>query len=172
MIRLKIIYILIYMILFTIIAEEIYLIYHCIMAVTKKLKMEPENWLAMIRTINALFQLITFIGKKTKDKYKIQKKRVYWTRYMTWTNRRHLFKNKGNFVYNYKLKKFEHMSKTSMCNDYCYLQAIRKDLFRDILVQKLFYLLSSCKHSRRFEHWLKYIWLDAWKLQQRNLSKM
>ena len=87
----------------------------------------------MIRAINALFQLITFIGKKTKDKYKIQKKRVYWTRYMTWTYRRHLFKNKGNFVYNYKLKKFEHMSKTPMCNDYYYLQAIRKDIFRDVL---------------------------------------
>ena len=33
---------------------------------------------------------------------------------MTWTNRRHLFKNKGNFVYNYKLKEFEHMSKTPL----------------------------------------------------------
>ena len=49
---------------------------------------------------------------------------------MTWTNRRHLFKNKGNFVYNYKLKKFEHMSKTPMCHDYNYLQTIRKDLFK------------------------------------------
>ena len=105
------------MILSTIIAEEIYLIYHCIMAVTKKL----------------IIQLITFIGKKTKDKYKIQKKTVYWARYRTWTNRRHLFKNKGNSVYNYKLKKFEHMSKTPICNDYNYLQAIRKDLFRDVL---------------------------------------
>ena len=56
--------------------------------------------------------------KKTKDKYKIQKKRVYWTRYMTWTNRRRLFKNKGKFVYNYQPKRFEHMSKTAMCNDY------------------------------------------------------
>ena len=70
--------------------------------------------------------------KKTKDKYKIEKKRFYWTRYMTWTNRRHLFKNKGNFVYNYKLKKFEHMSKTPMCHDYHYLQTIRKDLLKDV----------------------------------------
>ena len=31
------------------------------------------------------------------------------------------------------LKKFEHMSKTPMCNDYYYLQAIRKDIFRDVL---------------------------------------
>ena len=105
----------------------------------------------MIRAINALFQLITFIGKKTKDKYKIQKKIVYWARYRTWTSRRHLFKNKGNFVYNYKLKKFEHISKTPS-NDYYYLQAIRKDLFRDVLKLKIFYLLSLCKHSRRCEH--------------------
>ena len=71
--------------------------------------------------------------KKTKDKYKIvKKKRFYWTRYMTWTNRRHLFKNKGNFVYNYKLKKLEHMSKTPTCYDYHYLQTIRKALFKDV----------------------------------------
>ena len=52
---------------------------------------------------------------------------------MTWINRRHLLKNKSNFVYNYKLKKFEHMSKTLMCHDYHYLQTIRKDLFKDAL---------------------------------------
>ena len=71
--------------------------------------------------------------KKTKDKYKIvKKKRFYWTRYMTWTNRRHLFKNKDNFVYNYKLKKLEHMSKTPTCYDYHYLQTIRKALLKDV----------------------------------------
>ena len=70
--------------------------------------------------------------KKTKINTKCKKERVYWTRYMTLTNRRHLFKNKGNFVYNYKLKKFEHMSKTPMCHDYNYLQTIRKDLFKDV----------------------------------------
>ena len=46
---------------------------------------------------------------------------------MTRTNRRHLFKNKGNFVYNYKLKKYEHMSETPMCGDFFYLQSIKKD---------------------------------------------
>ena len=51
---------------------------------------------------------------------------------MAWTNRRHLFKNKGNFVYNYKHKKFEYMSKTPMCRDYHYLQTIRKDLLKDV----------------------------------------
>ena len=42
------------------------------MAATKKIKMEPENGLAMIRAINALYRLITFIGKKPKinTKYK------------------------------------------------------------------------------------------------------
>ena len=33
--------------------------------------------------------------KKTKDKYK--ERGVYWTRYMTQSSIRHLFKNKGNF---------------------------------------------------------------------------
>ena len=46
--------------------------------------------------------------RETKDKYR-RRSTFYWTRHMTRTNRRHLFKNKGNFVYNYKLKKYEHM---------------------------------------------------------------
>ena len=69
---------------------------------------------------------------KTKDKYRRissrNTKRVYRTRYMTWTNRRDLFKNKGNFVYNCKLKKFEHISKMPMHYDYNSLQQIRKDV--------------------------------------------
>ena len=93
---------------------------------TRKLISYDQGYQCIIPTNNLYW-------KKTKDKYKMQKKRVYWTRYMTWTNRRHLFKNKGNFVYNYKLKEFEHMSKTPMCNDYYYLQTIRKYLFRDVL---------------------------------------
>ena len=69
--------------------------------------------------------------RKTKDKYKGKvNDKFYWTRYMTRTNRRHLFKNKGNFVYNYKLKKYEHMSKTPMHYDFKSLQSIRKDLFK------------------------------------------
>ena len=45
-------------------------LYHSCDKKTKK--MEPENWLAMIRAINALFRLITFIGNKPKinTKYK------------------------------------------------------------------------------------------------------
>ena len=52
---------------------------------------------------------------------------------MTWTNRRFLFKNKGDFVYNYKLKKFEHMSETQMRYDYEHLQIIRKDSLKNVL---------------------------------------
>ena len=37
---------------------------------------------------------------------------------MTWTRYRYLFKNKGNFVYNFKLKKYEHMSETLMQNNF------------------------------------------------------
>ena len=54
--------------------------------------------------------------RETKDKYRRSSK-FYWTRYMLRTNYRHLFKNRGNFVYNYKLKKYEHMSKTPMRGD-------------------------------------------------------
>ena len=63
--------------------------------------------------------------KKTKDKYKhghLNNKRQYWTRHLTWTRQRCLFKNKGNSVYNYKLKKFEHMAETPMCFELNYLQ--------------------------------------------------
>ena len=68
--------------------------------------------------------------RKTKDKYKRNTKRVYQTRYMTWTNRRDLFKNKGNFAYNCKLKKFEHMSKTPMHYDYDFLQQMRTNVLK------------------------------------------
>ena len=48
---------------------------------------------------------------------------------MTRTKCRHLFKNKGNLVYNYKLQKYEHMSETPMRGDFYYLQPIKKGLF-------------------------------------------
>ena len=73
----------------------------------------------------------THYWRKTKDKYKRKvNDKFCWTRYMRRTNRRHLFKNKGNFVYNYKLKKYEYMSKTPMHYDFKSLQSIRKDLFK------------------------------------------
>ena len=90
----------------------------------------------MIRVTNALFQLTKLIGKKTINKYKhgiMNGKRQYRTRYMTCTNRRCLFRNKGNFVYNYKLKKFEHASETPVWYDYKYLQNIRRDSLKNVL---------------------------------------
>ena len=72
--------------------------------------------------------------RETKDKYKRKiNDKFYWTRYMTRTNRRHLLRNKGNFVYNNKLKKYEHMSETPVRGDFYYLQLIRKDLFKHAL---------------------------------------
>ena len=66
--------------------------------------------------------------RKPKDKYRhsIQHKKLYWTRYLTFTNQRFLFKNKDNLAYNYKLKKFEDMAETPMCNDWKYLQKAKE----------------------------------------------
>ena len=78
---------------------------------------------------NALIKLIDLIGKKTKDKSKhgvINSKRQYWTIHLTWTRQRCLFKNKGNFAYNYKLKKLEHIAETPMCFDWNYLQETKE----------------------------------------------
>ena len=66
--------------------------------------------------------------KETKDKYK--RRHFYWTRYMTRTNCRHLFKNKGNFIFNYKLKKYEHFSQTPMRHEYYHLKEIKKGIFK------------------------------------------
>ena len=74
--------------------------------------------------------------KITKDKYKrgaANAKRRYFTRYMNWTRQRFLFKNKGNFIYNYKLKKFEHISQTPLKFEYDYLQRIKENSFTNVL---------------------------------------
>ena len=70
--------------------------------------------------------------KKTKDKYRqrIGIWGIYMTRYMTRTNLRHLFKNKGNFIYNYKLKRFEHMSETPVWGSFYHMQSIKKEIFK------------------------------------------
>ena len=67
--------------------------------------------------------------KKTKDKYKhghLNNNRQYWTRHLTWTRQRRLFKNKGNSVYNDQLKKFEHMAETLICFEWKYLQEAKE----------------------------------------------
>ena len=73
--------------------------------------------------------------KKTKNKYKIYPDSRYfsWTRYNTQTNCRYLFKNRGNLVYNYKLKRYQHMSDTPMRWEFYHLESIRKGLFKNAL---------------------------------------
>ena len=52
---------------------------------------------------------------------------------MTWTRQRVLFKNKGNFTYNSKLKKFEHISETPIKFEHEYLQRIKEISFKNVL---------------------------------------
>ena len=61
----------------------------------------------------------------------------YVTRYMTQTNFRHLFKNKGYLVYNYKLKKYEHLNKTPLHQEYKSMQQFKNEFFfKNALSQK------------------------------------
>ena len=52
---------------------------------------------------------------------------------MTHTKYGYLFKNKCNFVYNYKLKKYEHMSETPMRYNFKEIQDIKKELWKHVL---------------------------------------
>ena len=61
--------------------------------------------------------------KKTKNKYK--RRYLYWAGYMTRTNYIHLFKNKGKFVFNYKLKKYERLSETPLRYDFYRVQNVK-----------------------------------------------
>ena len=55
---------------------------------------------------------------------------------MTRTNSWHLFKNKDNFFFNYKLKKYKHFSETSMRYDY-YRISVKEGLNTDLKTLKL-----------------------------------
>ena len=75
--------------------------------------------------------------KNVKDKYKSKIGFCYVTRYMTQTKFRHLLKNKGYLVYNYKLKKYEHLSKTPLHHEYKSMQQFKKKyFFKNALSQK------------------------------------
>ena len=50
--------------------------------------------------------------KDVKAKYKSKTGFCCVNRYMNQTKFRHLFKNKGYLVYNYKLQKYKHLNKT------------------------------------------------------------
>ena len=71
--------------------------------------------------------------RKPKAKYRRKIGLLYWTRHMTHTRYRYLFKNKGNFVYNYKLKNYEHMSETPMRYNFKEIEDIKKDLRKHVL---------------------------------------
>ena len=62
------------------------------------------------------------ILERKKDKYKLR--RVYWTRYMTQYDIRHLFKNQGNLVFNHQLKKYVHISETPMRHYFDYTELV------------------------------------------------
>ena len=56
---------------------------------------------------------------------------------MTRTNFRHLFKNKGYLVYNYKLKKYEHMNDTPLRYEFKSMQQFKNNyLLKNALSQK------------------------------------
>ena len=91
--------------------------------------------------------------KETKDKQK--RRNFYWTRYMTRTSCKHLFKNKSNFIFNYKFKKYEHFSETPVHYDYYRLQEIKNGLTATglepmnhlVLKQTLNHLAKQIVHS-------------------------
>ena len=71
--------------------------------------------------------------RKPEAKYRRKIGFLHWARNMTHNRFRHLFKNKGNFVYNFKLKKYEHMNKTPMHHEFKYMQEIKKELWQHVL---------------------------------------
>ena len=71
--------------------------------------------------------------RKPKPKYRRKIGFLYWARHMTQTRMRHLFKNKGNFVYNYKPTKYEHMSETPIQYNFKEIQDMKKELWQHSL---------------------------------------
>ena len=67
-----------------------------------------------------------------RPKYKKKIGVFYWARHMTQTISRYLFKNKGNFFYNYKLKKYVHMKHTPMVYDFKDIQKFKHRYLRSI----------------------------------------
>ena len=50
---------------------------------------------------------------------------------MTQYGIRHLFKNKGNSVFNYKLKKYMHLSETPMKGYFLYTKTVKNRMLKD-----------------------------------------
>ena len=78
------------------------------------------------------------IGKKNvKTKYKRKTGDFYVTRYMTQTKFRHLLKNKGYLIYNFKLQKYEHINKTPLHHEFKSMQQFKNEYFsKNALLQK------------------------------------
>ena len=75
--------------------------------------------------------------KDVKAKYQRKIGDFYVTRYMTQTKFRHLLKNKGYLVYNYKLQKYEHINKTPLHHEFKSMQQFKKEyFFKNALSQK------------------------------------
>ena len=71
--------------------------------------------------------------KKTRPKYRDKIGFCFWKRHKTQTRHRHLFKSKGNFVYNYKLKKYMHMKFTPMPYEFKDMQKFKQNLWKNEL---------------------------------------
>lgn len=91
------------------------------------------NYTNSYQCINPSWKL--YWKKNVKTKYKTKIGFCYWTRYMTQYRDRFLFKNKGYFVYNHKLKKYEHMNGTPMHHNFKLMQQQFKEeyLFKNAL---------------------------------------
>ena len=94
--------------------------------------MEPKKKLNTILVINALFQLTNDIGKKQKINTDKESESGEYLSQDTWQEPIYniCLKVKGNFIYNYKLKKFEHMSETPVHGNFYRMQSIKKELFK------------------------------------------
>ena len=71
------------------------------------------------------------LGKNVKTEYKRKIGHFYVTRYMTQTKFRHLLKNKGYLIYNFKLQKYEHINRTPLNHE---LKSMQQ--FKNALLQK------------------------------------
>ena len=75
--------------------------------------------------------------KDVKTKYQDKTGDFYVTRYMTRTKFRHLLKNKGYLIYNFKLQKYEHINKTPLHHEFKSMQQFKKEyFFKNALSQK------------------------------------
>ena len=75
--------------------------------------------------------------KDVKSKYQRKIGDFYVTRYMTQTKFRHLLKNKGYLIYNYKLQKYQHINKTPLHPEFKLMQQFKKEyFFKNALLQK------------------------------------